>query len=105
MTSVLCCRAITKRFGMSAPAVDEVTFELNEGELLGLLGPSGCGKTTLLRLVAGFERADAGEILLDGRPVSLRDGGAVSPCAFRWAAAAGGAGAGVGTQAAVDFIG
>ncbi|MEO0769857.1 MAG: ABC transporter ATP-binding protein [Cyanobacteria bacterium J06649_4] len=66
---VLSCRAITKRFGAAAPAVSEASFELAEGELLGLLGPSGCGKTTLLRLVAGFEQTNAGEILLADRVV------------------------------------
>lgn len=66
---VLSCRAITKQFGSAAPAVNEVSFELAEGELLGLLGPSGCGKTTLLRLVAGFEKPDAGDILLADRVV------------------------------------
>lgn len=53
----------------AAPAVSEVSFELKQGELLGLLGPSGCGKTTLLRLVAGFERPDAGEIVLGKQAV------------------------------------
>ncbi len=60
---VLVCRDLTKHFAsMAAPAIDQVSFELNEGELLGLLGPSGCGKTTLLRLVAGFETPETGEI-------------------------------------------
>ncbi len=60
---VLVCRNLSKHFAsMAAPAVDAVSFELNEGELLGLLGPSGCGKTTLLRLVAGFETPETGEI-------------------------------------------
>ena len=42
-----------------------------DGEFLTLLGPSGCGKTTLLRLLAGFELADSGQIILDSRDISL----------------------------------
>lgn len=67
---VLSCSGVTKQFARSPfPAVNQASFELNEGELLGLLGPSGCGKTTLLRLVAGFERPDAGEIVLGQQQV------------------------------------
>ncbi|MGH2728065.1 MAG: ATP-binding cassette domain-containing protein, partial [Actinomycetota bacterium] len=62
------CSGLTKRFGATI-AVDGVTIAVEPGEILALLGPSGCGKTTFLRLVAGFERADAGAIELDGRPV------------------------------------
>jgi spermidine/putrescine transport system ATP-binding protein len=47
-------------------AVDGVDLEIHAGEFFTLLGPSGCGKTTLLRLIAGFERPDAGRILLGG---------------------------------------
>jgi len=47
-----------------------VAFTLREGEILCLLGPSGCGKTTLLRLIAGLETPDSGQILLDGRDVT-----------------------------------
>jgi iron(III) transport system ATP-binding protein len=61
--------SLTKRFG-DVVAVDDVTLELRGGEFLGVLGPSGCGKTTLLRLVAGFERPDAGGIEIDGRVVA-----------------------------------
>ncbi len=57
---------IEKTFGVIS-AVDKVSFELERREFLSLLGPSGCGKTTTLRLIAGFERPDAGQILLDGR--------------------------------------
>jgi len=57
---------IEKTFG-TISAVDKVSFELEKREFLSLLGPSGCGKTTILRLIAGFERPDAGQILLDGR--------------------------------------
>lgn len=47
-------------------AVDELNLEVNKGEIVTLLGPSGCGKTTTLRLIAGFESPDSGEILIDG---------------------------------------
>ncbi len=67
---VLACRNVTKRFGKTAaPAVDGASFALHKGDLLGLLGPSGCGKTTLLRLVAGFETPERGEIELAGQVV------------------------------------
>jgi iron(III) transport system ATP-binding protein len=48
----------------------DISFQLQQGELLGLLGPSGCGKTTLLRLLAGFERPTAGTLQLDGEQVA-----------------------------------
>ncbi|NQT82427.1 ABC transporter ATP-binding protein [bacterium] len=53
---------VSKKFG-SVLAVEEVSFEVEEGELFFLLGPSGCGKTTLLRLIAGFISPDRGKIL------------------------------------------
>ena len=56
---------VTKRFN-ATPAVDHVSLSVEEGEFFALLGPSGCGKTTLLRLIAGFETPDKGEILIDG---------------------------------------
>ncbi len=59
-------RDAVKRFGRVG-AANGVTFELARGELMALLGPSGCGKTTTLRLIAGFERLDAGEIEIGGK--------------------------------------
>jgi len=61
--------AVSKSFG-GTPAVDRLSLDIYEGEFFALLGPSGCGKTTLLRLTAGFERPDAGRILLDGVDLS-----------------------------------
>jgi spermidine/putrescine ABC transporter ATP-binding subunit len=58
-------RAVTKRFG-ALTAVNAVTLKVRRGEFLSLLGPSGCGKTTSLRLIAGFEQPDEGEILIGG---------------------------------------
>ena len=60
---------VTKRFGQVA-AVDETSFCVERGEIVALLGPSGCGKTTLLRLIAGFERPDAGTVEVAGREVA-----------------------------------
>ena len=60
---------VTKRFGETV-AVDDVSLAIERGEFLTLLGPSGCGKTTLLRMVAGFEEASRGRILLGGRDVT-----------------------------------
>jgi putrescine transport system ATP-binding protein len=56
---------LSKRFG-AFTAVDGLSLDIYQGEFFALLGPSGCGKTTLLRLIAGFEQASAGRILLDG---------------------------------------
>ena len=53
-------------------AVDDVSFSLEQGELLGLLGPSGCGKTTLLRIIAGFETISQGTVAIGGKIVSDR---------------------------------
>jgi ABC-type glutathione transport system ATPase component len=58
-------RGVTKRFG-SITAVNGVDLRVRKGEFLSLLGPSGCGKTTSLRLIAGFEQLDEGEILIGG---------------------------------------
>jgi len=65
-------QALTKDFG-AVRAVDRVDLEVRDGEVLALLGPSGCGKTTTLRLIAGFDRPDAGRIVLDGEAVSAPD--------------------------------
>lgn len=69
-------RAIAKSFG-ATPVLHGVSFEAGRGEIVCLLGPSGCGKTTLLRIIAGLERADAGQVLfvghdLAGTPVHQR---------------------------------
>src|SRR5512141_611867 len=61
-------QGVTKRFG-DVTAIDDISLDIRDGEFLTLLGPSGCGKTTTLRVIAGFETADSGEVLLQGRPV------------------------------------
>ena len=67
--SAISLRSLTKSFGPLV-AVNELDLELREGELVAFLGPSGCGKTTTLRMIAGFETPDSGEIHLGGREVS-----------------------------------
>ncbi len=56
--------------GRQVHALRDLNLAVREGELVCLVGPTGCGKTTLLRMVAGLESPSAGDILLDGRPVS-----------------------------------
>lgn len=60
---------VIKRFG-TITAVDNMNLAIKQGEIFSLLGPSGCGKTTMLRMVAGFENADHGEIRIQGKVVN-----------------------------------
>ncbi|MBK9082048.1 MAG: ABC transporter ATP-binding protein [Rhizobiales bacterium] len=62
-------RNVSKSFG-AVCAVADVSLSIGRGAFFALLGPSGCGKTTLMRMLAGFERPDAGEILIDGEEMS-----------------------------------
>lgn len=59
---------VTKYYGDQI-AVDDLSLTVQPGEFISLLGPSGCGKTTTLRMIAGFEQPDAGDIRISGRPV------------------------------------
>src|SRR5512135_2845148 len=65
---LLSMRGITKHFN-GTTALSDVSFDVAEGEIACLLGPSGCGKTTLLRIIAGLETPDAGQVLLDGQDI------------------------------------
>ena len=60
---------LTRAFG-GRPVVDDVSLSVAAGQVTCLLGPSGCGKSTTLRMIAGVERAESGEIRIDGRQVA-----------------------------------
>jgi NitT/TauT family transport system ATP-binding protein len=66
-------RAVGKRYhsarGEAVDALDSMSLDVRNGEFLTVVGPSGCGKSTLLNILAGFEKATSGEILLDGRKI------------------------------------
>lgn len=61
-------RGVCKSFG-EVQVLRDVSFTVRQGEFVTLLGPSGCGKTTLLRIIAGLEKADGGQVLLSGSPL------------------------------------
>ncbi len=65
MSGALVARGLGKRFG-ALHVLDGIELEARPGQVLAVLGPSGCGKSTLLRVLAGFEPATTGEVLLDG---------------------------------------
>jgi branched-chain amino acid transport system ATP-binding protein len=69
MSAVLEVRDLKKAFG-GIHAVDGVSFDVNEGEILGIIGPNGSGKSTLFNCILGQLRPTAGEVSLDGRPVT-----------------------------------
>jgi putative spermidine/putrescine transport system ATP-binding protein len=69
MTAAIEFRGVTRAYG-ALRAVDDLSMQIQPGEFFAMLGPSGSGKTTCLRLIAGFERPDAGQILLEGQDVS-----------------------------------
>ena len=62
-------KSLKKSFTPETAVVDGVSLIIEEGEIVCLLGPSGCGKTTLLRMIAGLERPDAGEVLFEGKNI------------------------------------
>ena len=77
----LSVKNLTKIFG-NYKAVDNVNFDIRNGEFFSLLGPSGCGKTTIIRMIAGFESPNGGDILIDGKsivniPIEKREIGVV----------------------------
>lgn len=67
--TLLSVRGLGKQFG-GHHAAQDVSFDVQAGEILALIGPSGCGKTTTLRMIAGFEAPDAGQVILNGRDIT-----------------------------------
>ncbi|HMH77824.1 MAG TPA: ATP-binding cassette domain-containing protein, partial [Candidatus Udaeobacter sp.] len=81
--SLVCFRDVQKSYrslqGAEYVAVEHFSLDIEAGEFFCLLGPSGCGKTTVLKMLAGFEGPTAGQIVMEGRPVTAasRDRGVV----------------------------
>ncbi len=68
MTELLAIEGLTRRFG-GLVAVDDVSFSVNKGEIVGVMGANGAGKTTLFAMIAGSVRPTAGKIILNGKPI------------------------------------
>src|SRR5437868_13466666 len=69
-TPILAVRDVSKSFG-SVQALTDVDFDVRQGEVMALVGDNGAGKSTLIKCVAGIHGYDAGEILFEGKPVSI----------------------------------
>ena len=67
--SILKVTALSKRFG-GLTAISELSFELEQGRILGLIGPNGAGKTTVFNCLSGFHAPDAGEMIFSGKPLA-----------------------------------
>jgi len=63
-------KSVSKHFADLRPVLESINIEVAKGEFLVILGPSGCGKTTLLRIIAGLETADSGQIVIDNKDVT-----------------------------------
>lgn len=66
---ILRVRGVTKSFG-GVRAVDNISFDLNKGEILGIIGPNGSGKTTLINLITGFIKKDSGKVFFNGKDIT-----------------------------------
>jgi branched-chain amino acid transport system ATP-binding protein len=69
MSVLLDVQGLTKRYGGLAANTD-ICFDVNQGEIVGIIGPNGAGKSTLFDLITGFQRPDAGRVLMDGRDIT-----------------------------------
>ncbi len=69
--SILQIKNVTKHF-FGVKALNDVSFDINKGEIVGLLGANGAGKSTLLKIIGGIQSADSGEILYEGEPLNLK---------------------------------
>jgi ABC-2 type transport system ATP-binding protein len=78
---VLECRGLRKAFG-ELVAVDDVSFCISRGETYGLLGPNGAGKTTTISMVAGLLEREAGQVLIDGQPMTTTSVGVKALCGY-----------------------
>ncbi len=79
MDTLLKTTGLSKSFDPSEKVVDRVSFSVSRNEIFALLGPSGCGKTTTLRIIAGFEHPDEGEVILNGRVLTKSGPSGMSP--------------------------
>lgn len=64
-------KQVNKSYDGKTNVIENINLEIKEGEFVTILGPSGCGKTTILRMIGGFEVHDSGEIILDGKDISV----------------------------------
>jgi len=69
MSILLDVKGVTKRYG-GLTANSDITFDVNQGEILGIIGPNGAGKSTLFDLITGFQPLDAGRVFLDGHEIT-----------------------------------